>query len=256
MTERLLPGERIDELYRNGYRIIQNRSFFCFGIDAVLLSDFAKAGSGETVMDLGTGTGVIPLLMEAKTQADSFVGLEIQDASAQMARRSVALNRLEDKITIITGDIREASALFPGRQFQVVTCNPPYMENRHGLQNLSREKAIARHEILCSLEDVLREASRLLCYHGRFYMIHKPFRLAEIIRKCKQYRLEPKRLRFVHPFVDKEPAMVLIEAVRDARERIQVEPPLIVYDAPGKYSEEIYRIYGDNWKETADAPRE
>lgn len=252
MTEKLLPDERIDDLYRNGYRIIQNKNYFCFGIDAVLLSDFAKAGPGDKVLDLGTGTGIIPLLMEAKTQGETFMGLEIQEACAQMARRSVALNHLEEKVTIVTGDIKEASSIFAKSSFQVVTSNPPYMNHQHGIQNLSEEKAIARHEIKCSLEDVIREASGLLCFHGKFYMIHKPFRMAEIISKCKKYDLEPKRIRFVHPYVNKEPTMMLIEAVRGGREMIKVEPPLIVYDAPGQYTREIYEIYGEEWREAVE----
>lgn len=252
MTVKLSEDERLDELYRNGYRIIQNKKYFCFGIDAVLLSDFARAGRRDRTLDLGTGTGIIPLLMEAKTEAQALVGLELQEACAEMARRSVALNHLESKIRIITGDIREASSLFPRSSFQVITCNPPYMEHQHGIQNLSKEKAIARHEITCSLEDVLRETSRLLCFHGRFYMIHKPFRMAEIVSKCKKYDLEPKRIRFVHPYVNKEPTMMLIEAVRGGRERIKVEPPLIVYDAPGQYTREIYEIYGEEWREAVE----
>lgn len=254
MTEKLLPDERIDDLYRNGYRIIQNKNYFCFGIDAVLLSDFAKVGPGDKVLDLGTGTGIIPLLMEAKTQGKTFIGLEIQDACAQMARRSVALNHLEEKVMIVTGDIKEASSIFAKSSFQVVTSNPPYMNHQHGIQNLSEEKAIARHEVKCSLEDVIREASGLLCFHGRFYMIHKPFRMAEIISKCKKYDLEPKRIRFVHPYVKKEPTMMLIEAVRGGKEMIKVEPPLIVYDAPGQYTREIYEIYGEEWKEAVEKP--
>lgn len=252
MTEKLLPDERMDDLYRNGYRIIQNKNYFCFGIDAVLLSDFAKAGKGDRVLDLGTGTGIIPMLMEAKTEGDTFVGLEIQEACADMARRSVKMNEIEHKVSIVTGDIKEASSIFEKGSFQVVTSNPPYMNCRHGIQNLSDEKAIARHEIKCSLEDVIREASKLLCFHGKFYMIHKPFRMAEIVYKCKQYDLEPKRIRFVHPYVDKEPTMVLVEAVRGAKEMIKVEPPLIVYDAPGRYSKEIYEIYGEQWQEVVE----
>ncbi|MDE5866280.1 MAG: methyltransferase, partial [Lachnospiraceae bacterium] len=148
----LKENERIDDLQRNGYRIIQNQGKFCFGMDAVLLSGFAKAKTGSRLLDMGTGTGIIPILMEAKTQAEHLTGLEIQEESADMARRSVLLNNLEDKITIVTGDIKEAGSLFDAASFDVITCNPPYMIGQHGLTNPDDAKAIARHEILCTLE--------------------------------------------------------------------------------------------------------
>ena len=240
----LLEGERIDELQRNNYRIIQNEKKFCFGMDAVLLSGFAKARTGERVLDLGTGTGIIPILMEAKTKADHFMALEIQEESADMARRSVALNHLEDKITVVTGDIKEATTLFGKAVFDVVTSNPPYMTDRHGLTNPELPKAIARHEVLCTLEDVIREAAGVLKPNGRFYMVHRPFRLAEIFEVLKRYHLEPKTMRLVHPFVDKEPNMVLLECIRGAKPMIKIAPPLIVYREPGVYTDEIYDVYG------------
>lgn len=167
MTIKLLPNERIDELQRNGYRIIQNEKKFCFGMDAVLLSGFARAGKGERVLDLGTGTGIIPILMEAKTEGESFTGLEIQEEMAEMAARSVKLNGLEEKVSIIQGDLKEASKRFGKASFDVVTCNPPYMNQNHGLKNPDEPKAIARHELLCSFEDVAREAAALLKSGGR-----------------------------------------------------------------------------------------
>lgn len=244
-TEVLLKeNERIDDLQRNHYRIIQDPGRFCFGMDAVLLSGFAKAKQGDRVLDLGTGTGIIPILMEAKTSAKNLVGLEIQPDSADMARRSVRLNGLEKKIEIITGDIKEAESLFGAASFDVVTCNPPYMTEHHGLTNPEAPKAIARHELLCTLEDVISQSSRLLRPGGNFYMVHRPFRLADIIVLLRQYRLEPKRMKLVHPFVDKEPNMVLLEASRGGKARITVEKPLIVYQEPGVYTDEIYDIYG------------
>lgn len=240
----LKENERLDELQRNGYRIIQNPKKFCFGMDAVLLSGFAKAGKGSNVLDLGTGTGIIPILMEAKTQAAHFTALEIQEESADMARRSVELNGLQEKITIVQGDIREAGTLFGAASFDVVTCNPPYMVGRHGLKNPEAPKAIARHEILCTLEDVVSQAARTLRPGGNFYMVHRPFRLAEIMVTLREHRLEPKRMQFVYPFVDKEPNMVLIEALSGAKSRITVEKPLIVYKEQGVYTDEIYDIYG------------
>lgn len=239
----LLPGERIDELLRNEY-IIQNSKKFCFGMDAVLLSGFARVKEGERVADLGTGTGIIPILLEAKTKGEHFTGLEIQEESADMARRSVKLNGLENKVSIVTGDIKEAGRLLGAASFHVVTSNPPYMNDLHGLKNPELPKAIARHEIHCTLEDVIREAAKLLMPSGRFYLVHRPFRLIEIINTLTTYKLEPKRMKLVHPFLDKEPNMVLIEAVKGGGSMVKVEPPLIVYKEVNQYTDEIYDIYG------------
>ena len=240
----LKEKERIDDLERNGYRIIQDPERFCFGMDAVLLSGFARVKDGASVLDLGTGTGIIPILLEAKTGAAHLTGLEIQTDSADMARRSVALNGLEDKIDIVTGDIKEAGSLFDAASFDVVTCNPPYMIGKHGIANPQDAKAIARHEILCTLEDVISQTARLLKPGGNFYLVHRPFRLAEIMVLLSKYKLEPKRMQLVYPYVDKEPNMVLLEANRGGRPRMTVEKPLIVYQKPGVYMPEIYDIYG------------
>ena len=240
----LKENERIDDLERNGYRIIQDPERFCFGMDAVLLSGFARVKDGASVLDLGTGTGIIPLLLEAKTGAAHLTGLEIQPDSADMARRSVALNGLEDKIDIVTGDIKEAGSLFDAASFDVITCNPPYMIGKHGIANPQDAKAIARHEILCTLEDVISQTARLLKPGGNFYLVHRPFRLAEIMVLLSKYKLEPKRMQLVYPYVDKEPNMVLLEANRGGRPRMTVEKPLIVYQSPGVYMPEIYDIYG------------
>ena len=227
----LLPGERLDDLQLSGYYIIQNPQRFCFGVDAVMLTDFARVKPGEQVLDLGTGTGVIPILLSAKTKGKHFTGLEIQPESADMARRSVVYNQLEEKVEIITGDIKEAAERFGTASFDVITTNPPYMLNEHGLKNAADAKTIARHEILCTLDDILRESSRLLKESkGRFYMIHKPFRLAEIMTKMCQYKLEPKRIQFVHPYIHKEPTMVLIEGLKGGKSRVTVEPPIVMYE--------------------------
>lgn len=236
--------ERIDDLQRNGYRVIQKKKGFCFGMDAVLLSGFAQVKEGEVAVDLGTGTGIIPILLEAKTKGKHFTGLEIQEEVAEMAGRSVRLNQLENRVDIVRGDIKEASRLFGKASFDVVTSNPPYMNDNHGLKNPELPKAIARHEVFCTLDDVCREASLLLKSGGRFYMVHRPHRLAEIITALKTYKLEPKRMKLVHPFVDKEANMVLIEAVRGGRSMMKVEAPIIVYREPGVYTQEIYDVYG------------
>ena len=240
----LRPDERVDELQRNGYRIIQNPKRFCFGMDAVLLSGFVHVRPGERVLDLGTGTGIIPILLEAKTEGRHFTGLEIQPESADMARRSVLLNHLETKIDIVTGDIKDASNRFGASSFDVITTNPPYMISEHGLRNDQDAKTIARHEVLCTLEDIVRESARILPPKGRFYMVHRPFRLAEIMCAMTAYGIEPKRMKLVYPYVDREPNMVLIEGLRGGKKCLTVEKPLIVYQEEGKYTDEIVDIYG------------
>ena len=244
MKIELKEGERVDNLHRDGFRIIQNEKLFCFGMDAVLLTGFAKVREGENVLDLGTGTGIIPILLAAKTKGESFSGLEISEKSVDMAVRSVALNGIEDRVSIVQGDIKKAGELFAPASFDVVTSNPPYMTENHGLVNQDLDKAAARHEIFCTLEDVVSAAARLLKAGGRFYMVHRPFRLAEIIRALSEHRLEPKTMRLVYPYADREPNMVLIEAVRGGRPRMTVEKPLIVYQAPGEYTREVLEIYG------------
>lgn len=239
----LREGERLDDLQREGLYIIQNPSWFCFGMDAVLLTSFAEVKEGQRCLDLGCGNGVIPLLLAVKTKGAFFAGLEIQMDVAEMAGRSVRLNHLEDKVEIIQGDIKEATSIFGAASFDVVTANPPYLTNAHGLINEADHKAIARHELACTLEEVIENAARLLKPGGHFYMVHRPFRLAEMIHQMVAYRLEPKRMRLVHPYIDKEPNMVLIEGVRGGRSRMTVEPPLIVYERENVYTEELKRWY-------------
>ena len=236
-------NERVDDL-QNGYYIIQDPRKFCFGMDAVLLSGFARVKKGEKVLDMGTGTGIIPVLLASKTVGEHFTGLEIQEECAEMAARSVKYNNLEDRVSIRQGDIKEAVSIFGAASFHVVTCNPPYMIGQHGIQNDTSAKTIARHEVLCDLDDILRESAKILKQGGRFYMVHRPFRLAEIFSKMVAYHIEPKRMRLVYPFVDKEPNMVLIEGLRGGKSRLTVEKPLIVYKEPGVYMPEIYDIYG------------
>ena len=244
MDIQLKDGERLDELDRNGSRIIQDPKRFCFGMDAVLLAGFAKVKPGEKILDLGTGTGILPILLEARTKGASFTGLEIQPESADMAARSVRLNHLENKVHIVNGDIREADRLFGAGSYHVVTSNPPYMTDLHGIKNPNEAKAIARHEILCTLEDVVSQAAKLLAPCGRFYLVHRPFRLAEILTCLCSHGLEPKRMRLVHSYEDREPNMVLIEALKGGRSGMTVEKPLIIFEKPGVYRSEIREVYG------------
>lgn len=236
-------GERLDDLQIKGYGIIQTPGRFCFGMDAVLLSSFAKVKKQERALDLGTGTGILPILLEAKNEGAHYTGLEIQKESVDMARRSVMYNGLEDKVDVAEGDIRIASEIFGASSFQVITVNPPYMIGDHGVKNKKEALYIARHEALCTLDDVLRESARLLTPKGRFYMVHRPFRLPEILSKMSANRIEPKRMRLVHPYVDKEPNLVLVEGLRGGNPRMKVEPPLVVYERDGSYTEELLRIY-------------
>ena len=235
--------ERVDDLHRNGYMLIQDPKRFCFGVDAVLLSGFATAKKCDKVLDLGTGTGVIPILMSAKTKAEHFSALEIQPESAEMAKRSVMLNDLQDKIDIIEGDIKKAAEIFKPSSFDVITTNPPYMNFEGGLKNSYDPKTIARHEVLCSLDDVAFAAQRLLKFGGKFFMVHRPHRLTDIMCVLREHKLEPKRIRFVQPYADREPNMVLVEAVRSGKPMIKVMPTLVIYNSDGTYTQETLDIY-------------
>lgn len=240
----LKDGERIDDLERSNLCIIQDPKRFCFGMDAVLLSGFVHTKPGAKVLDLGTGTGIIPILLSAKTEASHISALEIQEDSAEMAKRSVLLNDLQDKIEIVNGDIKAADEIFTKASFDAVTCNPPYMIGEHGLKNPDSAMAIARHEVMCTFDDVARAAASLLKPGGNFFLVHRPFRLAELFSTLQKYKLEPKRMQLVYPFVDKEPNMVLIEASRGGKSRMEVLRPLIIYKQPGVYTEDVLEIYG------------
>ena len=244
MIEELKPEERIDDLHRKGYKIIQNEAMFCFGMDAVLLAGFCNIKTTDVVLDLGTGNGIIPLLLEGRYGPKHITGLEIQEANVDMAKRSILMNQLEEKIKIIQGDIKEAENLLPLSNFDVVTCNPPYMDAGKGLTNNLSAKTIARHEVLCTLEDVIAKASRLTKVGGKFYLVHRPHRLIDIITLLRTYKMEPKRLKMVHPKVESEANMVLIESVRGGNPFLKVEKPLIVFTSEGTYTDEIYSIYG------------
>ena len=242
----MLNNERIDDLQRKlsdgrELKIIQNPDWFCFGIDAVLLSDFAEVKQGDMVMDLGTGTGIIPLLLAAKTKAGHIDALEIQEEVSQMAQRSVELNCLEDKISIINADLVDYKT---NVQYNVVVCNPPYKTAQTGLLNTSDKLKISRHEICCTLHDVVKTASRILKPFGRFALIHRPERLADIIFEMRTNKVEPKRIRYIHSYGDDAPVMVMVEGRKCAKPYIKTEPPLVIYNKDGSYTDEIIKIYG------------
>ena len=243
-TIELKEGERVDDLERCGFKIIQNTEKFCFGMDAVLLSGYASIKRQDKVLDLCTGNGIIPILLAAKTGAKRIVGIEIQRDIADLAKRSVEANDLSNRVNILCADIKDAEEYYQAGAFDAVTCNPPYMIDNHGIKNPDSPKAIARHEILCTFDDVARVTSRMLKPGGRMFLIHRPFRLTEIFETLTKYSLEPKRMKLVYPYVDREPNMVLIEAGLGGRRRLTVERPLIVYESPNCYTKEIYDIYG------------
>ena len=235
--------ERLDDLQLNGLKMYQNPEAFCFGTDAVVLSDFVRAREGERVLDLGTGNGIIPLLLSAKTEAAHITGIEIQEESAALAARNVAYNRLEDKIDIICGDIRDADKLFSPGDYQVITTNPPYIKRGSGLCT-EDAKGIARHEIRITLAELLEKAAKILIAKGRFYMVHRPERLSESITEMKRVKIEPKKIRFVHSSEDKKAILVLIEGRKEEQAEMTVMPPLILHDETGEYTAEAKRIYG------------
>ena len=239
----LKENERIDELHRNNYVIIQDPKKFCFGIDAVLLSDFAKAKDGDIVFDIGTGTGIIPILMSAKTNAKKYFAIDIKKESVDMAKRSVEINNLSNKIEIFHLDVKNVFEKFEKNSVNVVTSNPPYMNIGGGIINEYDAKAIARHEIYCNLDDIVKTASMLLKPKGKFYMVHRPNRLCDIICTLRKYKLEPKTIRFVQPYEDREPNMLLIESIKNGGSLLKVLPNLIIYNENRQYTDEINKIY-------------
>lgn len=244
----LKADETLEDLHLKGLHIIQKKQGFRFGVDAVLLSDFAKVKKKETVMDFCTGTGIIPLLLYGKKEPLKIIGIEIQEQFIEMAKKSVDYNGLQEKIIILQGDLKnqEENKAYP--MVDVITVNPPYKKENSGLLNEKDALTIARHEVALNLEDVIKAAQICLKDHGRFYMIHRPERLVDILTLMRAYHIEPKTLRMVYPNVNKPPTMVLVEGRKGGNAFLKVLEPLKIYDLDGTYSDEIRRIYGDDRK--------
>lgn len=237
-------GERLDDLQCNGLYLIQDPDKFCFGIDAVLLSNFVKVKKNGHVVDLCTGSGIVPILLSAKTGAKKITGIEIQSDIADMARRSVSYNKLDEKIDIINDDISNALKYINNCSVDSVCVNPPYMKDTTAIKNPDLPMAIARHELLTDLETVINIASKLLKESGKFFMVHRPSRLSEIFTSMRQNRIEPKRLRFIHPYIESKANLVLIEGAKGSGVWMDVEPPLVVYKDKNVYTDEVLKIYG------------
>lgn len=234
--------ERIDDLQYKGLKIIQNTEGFCFGIDSVLLTEFAKdMKKNKTIVDLGTGTGIIGILLTKKVEASKVIGVELQKDVAQMAKRSVELNNLQNVMQIINEDVHSLS--LEKNSFDYIVTNPPYKKRGTGIINKEDKQLISRHETTVNLEEWIEVASNLLKDNGAIYMVHRPERLNEIIQDLRKYKLEPKRIRFVYPKKNKDANLVLIKAVKYANEFLKVEKPLIIYNEDGSYTDEILKIY-------------
>lgn len=244
MEINLKENERIDDLEFKNLKIIQNKDGFCFGMDSVLLSDFAKEiKKNSSIADLGTGTGILAILLSGKTQETQIVGVEIQKEVAEMANKSILLNNLENRIQIICEDIKNLKAKYEQGSFDAIVTNPPYKKVGTGKINKKDKKIISRHEITANLEDFISISNYLLKDQGSIYMVHRPERIADIFVLLRKYKLEPKILRLVYPNVEKSPNLILIKAVKNAKPFLKVEKPLIVYTSEGNYTEEIFKIY-------------
>ena len=240
----LKENERIDDLEYKGLKIIQNKDGFCFGIDSVLLSDFAKQIKKDSkVIDLGTGTGIISILLCGKTNLKEIIGVEIQEHVYDMAKRSSELNKLANRFKVINEDLTNLSKLFPANSFDAIVTNPPYKKINTGLKNENKAQLISRHEIMCNIEDIAKVSSYLLKTNSSIYMVHRPDRLSDIINTFKKYKLEPKQIRFVYPKIEKEPNLVLIKATKCGKSFLKIDKPLIVYNNDGTYTDEILKIY-------------
>lgn len=244
MDVELKENERIDDLEFKGLKIIQNEKGFCFGMDSVLLSDFAKnMKNNSTVLDLGTGTGIIPILLCGKTNLKKVVGIEIQKDVANMAKRSSQLNNLQDRFEVVNTNIIDLKNIYEKQSFDVIVTNPPYKKENTGITNENEAKLISRHEITANLEDFISISKDLLKDKGEFYMVHRPERLVDILSLMRKYKIEPKILKFVSPNKNKEPNLILIKGIKNANSFLKIEKNLYVYNEDGKYTNEILKMY-------------
>lgn len=244
--EFIKDDETLDDLQLKGIHIIQKKEGFRFGVDAVLLANFAKVKKNSAVVDLCSGTGIVPFILAGKTEAKYVTGIEIQKEFVEMAMRTSKYNKLEDKVKFVEGDLTNIKLLKSLEKVDAVTVNPPYKLQNSGIVNINDKNAIARHEIFCTLEDVIIAARLLLKDNGRFFMVHRPERIVDILTLMRKHKLEPKRIRFVHPKPNKAPNIVLIEGQRDGGAFLRIEDPLNVHTEDGDYSEEIKRIYSED----------
>lgn len=244
MDIELEANERIDDLEFKNLKIIQNKDGFCFGIDSVLLSNFAKNIKKDSmVLDLGTGTGIIPILLCGKTKLKKVTGIELQEEVAKMAKKSIKLNNLEDKFNVINENILNLNKIYENQTFDVIVSNPPYKKKDTGITNENEKKIISRHEISASLEDFIKISKDLLKDKGEFYMVHRPERLVDIFELMRKYKIEPKILKMVYSYKNKEPKLILIKGVKNAKPFLKVESNLYIYEDTGKYTKEILKIY-------------
>lgn len=244
MDIKLNENERIDDLEYKNLKIVQDKDGFCFGIDSVLLSDFAKEiRSKSIVLDLGTGNGILGILLCGKTNLSKIYGVEIQEDIANIAQKSINLNKLNNRFEIINDNIKNLNSYFKNDSIDAIISNPPYKKDNSGLKNESQKKLIARHEITANLEDFISVSSKLLKSNGSLYMVHRPERLADLFYLLKKYKLEPKKLRFVQSFANTKPKFFLIKATKNANSFLNIEQPLIIYNSDGSYTDEILKIY-------------
>ena len=236
-------NEKIDDLQCRDLKIIQKEDGFRFGVDAVLLADFCKSERFHSAVDLGTGTGIIPILLAGKTKAEQLVGIEIMEDMAEMAQRSIILNGLESRVRVICGDLKNAAALLGRAAFDLVTSNPPYVNTGGGLTSQSDNKAAARHEILCTLDDIVSAAAKLLKNKGQLNLIHRPERLVDIMCTMRKHNIEPKAMRLVSPAKGKTPNLVLIRGFKNGRTQLNIQEPLYLYNEDRSYTDEALRIY-------------
>lgn len=244
MEVKLKENEIIDDLEFEGLKIIQNKNGFKFGMDSVLLSDFAKTiKNNSVVLDIGTGTGIISILLSKKTGAKEIIGIEVQEDVSDMAKRSIELNNLQNKINIINDNINNIEKYFKINLFDSIVTNPPYQKNNTGLKSETEEQLISRHEVLCSLENIIEKSFKMLKDHGEFYMVHRPERLVDIMYLMRKYKIEPKELRFVYPKFGEKSNLILIKGIKNANEFLKIHKPLIIYDEDGNYTAEVLKIY-------------